>query len=529
MPDEDTIYGAFTATAAAWPARPFLAFEGETVSYETAADRVARRAAFLADAGVGPGDRVGVLSPNDPEFVYLLLATARLGATFVPLDYRQEGSVLAYLLDDAAPTVLVVDDGVVGRYRSLVDDPDADVDVDADRVVVHDAADGRDGAYADAVADAPEAAPAPADVDPLDPAVLSYTSGTTGPPKGVENPHLSYVDAGRRLADACDTDETDRGLLVLPLFHANPTTYGLMQMLAVGGSIAPVREFSASGFFERARATESSFFTHVGSVLEILQRTLDAGEVDPTSPLSFAVGGAAQFGRGRAFERQTGVQLVRLYGLSEVGAGLVTVAPRDPGAAHGTAHQGPVDEGPFEIRLLADDRSFVDEAGGRGEIVVRPERPGLMFRGYRGKPAAVVEAWQDLWMRTGDLGEIRDGALHYLGRERTSIRRMGENVSPWEVESALADWDRVETAVAVGVPDDVAGEVVGLWVVPDDADLTPAAAAERCRDRLAEHLWPRYVGFVEDLPRTSTHKIERAALRDRSFDDAETPTWAADR
>ncbi len=514
MTDPRTIHGAFAETATTWPDRPFLVFEGETWRYDDARRAVARRAALLDDTGVGPGDRVGVLLPNDPEFVFCLLATARLGATLVPFDHRQEGDVLAYLLSDADPTALVVDGDVADRYRAVADGAAVDT------VFVHDGpADlGRD--LDDAVAAAPAEAPDPPAVDPRDVALLSYTSGTTGPPKGVQNPHLSYVEAGERLAAACDTDETDRALLVLPLFHANPTTYGLMQMLAVGGSVAPVRAFSASEFFERARETESSFFTHVGSVLEILQRTLDAGDVDPTSPLQFAVGGAAQFDRGRAFERQTGVQLVRLYGLSEVGAGLVTVAPRDPSTDGGATSQGPVDDPPFDVRILADDGlSFADE-GERGEIVVRPDRPGLLFRGYRGKSAAAVEAWQDLWMHTGDLGEIRDGTLHYLGRETTAIRRMGENVSPWEVESALADWDRVDDAVAVGVPDEVAGETVALWVAPATDDLTEAAVYERCRDRLADHLRPRYVGFLDDVPRTSTHKIERSRLADRSVADA---------
>jgi crotonobetaine/carnitine-CoA ligase len=510
VPDAHTIYDAFADAAATWPARPFLVFEGEETTYEAARAAVARRAALLADRGVGPGDRVGLLCPNDPEFVYLFLATARLGATVAPFDYRQEGEVLAYLLSDAAPSILVVDGDAVDRYRAVASD------VDVPDVLVHDDPEGRGAEFDAAVAAAPDEAPPPADVDPLDVAVLSYTSGTTGPPKGVENPHLSYVDAGRRLADACGTDETDRGLLVLPLFHANPTTYGLMQMLAVGGSVVPVRAFSASGFFERARETESTFFTHVGSVLEILWRTLDAGDVDPETPLRFAAGGAAQFDRQREFEAETGVQLVRLYGLTEMGAGLVTVAPYDPTSSHGADHQGLVADQPFEVRILADDGvSFADE-GERGEIVVRPTAPGLMFRGYRGKPAAAVEAWRDLWMRTGDVGERRGDRLYYVGRATTTIRRMGENVSPWEVESALAAWDRVAEAVAVGVPDEVAGEAVGLWVVPADESLTAPEVHERCRDRLADRLVPRYVGFLDDVPRTSTHKVERSRLADRS-------------
>jgi crotonobetaine/carnitine-CoA ligase len=528
--DPETIHGRFRQTLADHPDRPLVWFEGETWTYSDVAAAVADRAAFLADRGVERGDRVALLCPNDPEFVCLFLATVRLGATFVPLNHRQEGRVLEHLLDDADPAVLVVEASVAAEVAA-VDDALATDEVyryapDAvERAAPADDSTLEASAYGAAVDAVGATAPPPAAVPPTDVAVLTYTSGTTGPPKGVRNPHRSYVEAGERLADACRTDPADRALLVLPLFHANPTTYGLMQMLAVGGSVAPVREFSASGFFEAARRSESTFFTHVGSVLEILQRTLDAGDVDPASPLRFAVGGAAQFDRQREFEAATGVQLVRLYGLSELGAGLVTTCRYDPDADHGLSHQGRVDEAPFDVRVLAPDGTGYADEGERGELLVRPDEPGLAFLGYRDRHAATVEAWRDLWMHTGDVGVVEDGTLRYVGREKTSIRVGGENVSPWEVEAAVDDWDAVETAVAVGVDDAVAGEVVGLWVVPADDDLTPAAVHERCRDRLADHLVPTHVGFLDAVPRTSTQKVERVRLSERSFADA----WEAER
>ena len=526
-PDSETIYGRFRRTLDAHPDRPLLWFEGETWTYRDTERAVDSRAAFLADCGVEPGDRVALLCPNDPEFVFLFLATARLGATFVPLNHRQEGEVLAHLLGDADPRVLVVEGSVAPAVAAVDDAVSTEGVYRYDPPTAERAAesglDARD--YRDALDSTKSDVPAPVAVSPTDVAVLTYTSGTTGPPKGVQNPHRSYVEAGERLADACGTDETDRGLLVLPLFHANPTTYGLMQMLAVGGSIAPVREFSASGFFETARASESTFFTHVGSVLEILQRTLDSGDVDPTSSLRFAVGGAAQFERQREFESETGVQLVRLYGLSELGAGLVTTCRYDSDADHGATHQGRVEDAPFDVRILSPDGTSYADAGERGEILVRPDEPGLAFHGYRDRYAETVEAWRDLWMHTGDVGVVEDGVLRYVGREKTSIRVGGENVSPWEVEAALDGWDAVETAVAVGVDDEVAGQVVGLWVVPADDSLTPEAVHDRCRERLADHLVPTYVGFLDSVPRTSTQKVERVRLSERSFAGA----WEAER
>ena len=526
MARPQTIYRQFERTVRAVPDRPFCWYEGATVTYAETMRAVERRATFLHTEGVSVGDRVGVYLSNHPEFLYLLLATARLGATFVPIDYRQEGSVLDYLLADADVSVLVVEGNRIRQFA-----PSSDAVTGA--VYFLDGP-GRESDYEAAVATADPAEAPVATVAPTDVAILSYTSGTTGPPKGVRNPHYAYVNAGYRLAEACGTDETDRALLVLPLFHANPTTYGLMQMLAVGGSVAPVQRFSASRFFDTARASESTFFTHVGSILEILDRTLRDGDVDTTSPLKFAVGGAAQFDRQSEFEARTDVQLVRLYGLSEVGAGLLTTCRYRPDRAHGERHQGVIADQPFDVRILDDDgrdvagdeRSLVDDGrffaddGERGEIVVRPDEPGLVFRGYRGKPDATVEMWQDLWIHTGDVGIVEDGVLRYVGREQTNIRKMGENVSPWEVESALSDWERVADAVAVGVPDDVAGEEIGLWVVAADVSLTESDVHERCRTRLAAHHRPRYVAFVDRIPRTSTQKIDRGRLHEWSFDGA---------
>lgn len=205
---------------------------------------------------------------------------------------------------------------------------------------------------------------------------MNYTSGTTGPPKGVPNPHRAFLDAGDRVARACRLDESDRALLVLPLFHANPLTYGLMGTLAVGGSIAPVRSFSASGFFETARRSGATYFTHVGSVVEILLRRVTNDDVDTETPLQFAYGGAAHVPpeRAREFERRCDLQVVRLYGLSELGAGLVTSCEYDPDANHGPDHQGAVDDQPFDVRIFEAESNELRLPGEHGEIVVRPDR-----------------------------------------------------------------------------------------------------------------------------------------------------------
>lgn len=511
----ETIYSLFSSAADDDPDRPFLWSDSREISYGDASRTVDRYATLLRDCGVDRGDHVSVLSGNCPAFVHLLLATAKLGATFVPLDYRQQGDVLEYLLADAAPSLLVVGERAYDSYAELSDT------VDVDEVLYRNVNATESDASLQEALDATETdASVGNESDPTDVAIVNYTSGSTGPPKGVQNPHRAFVEAGARIADHCGTDADDRGLVVLPLFHANPQTYALMHMLSVGGSIALAGEFSASGFWPTARASESTFFTHVGSVLEILHRTAANDDVDTETPLEFTLGGAAQFEAQETFESTTGIQIIRLYGLSEMGAGVITMNRRVDGV-HGADHQGSISDQPFDVRILDSSGARWSEPGERGEIVVRPELPGTMFVGYLDKHRETVEAWRDLWMHTGDLGWIDDeDNLHYVGRLKTSIRKNGENVSPWEIETIVTEFSSVTEAVAVGVPDSVAGEEIKLYVVPSNGDVSEAEIHRRCREGLSDHLVPRYVALLDDLPRTSTQKVERMTLKNRDASGA---------
>lgn len=517
---KETIGNLFERAATAHMDQPFIWYDGDVTTYGDATEKVEHRMALLSSLDLEQGDRLGLLFPNDPEFVYLMLAAAKLGVTTVPINYRQESHVLSYLVEDAGLSALVLDRDVAGSYA------DIQSEVDVEPIIGHDIESGHevsiDMDLDDALGDlSPEkSVPSTPTVSPGDVAVLNYTSGTTGPPKGVRNPHRSFVDSGHRLVDACGTDYGDRGLLVLPLFHANPMTYGLMHMMAAGGSIGLVRSFSASGFWETARDASASFFTHVGSILEILWRKADEVENTDTG-LEFALGGAAGFERQSAFEDRFGIQLLRLYGLSEVGAGLITVCTYNPDQEHHPAHQGSVDDSPFEIGILDDEGLTLKSRGERGEILVRPDRPATMFKGYLGKATETVEDWQDLWMHTGDIGQITQaGNLEFVGRKKTSIRVYGENVSPWEIESPLSDVTALDETAAVGVPDDVAGEAILLYAMPTEPEMRPEDVYAVCEEVLPEHLVPRYINIVESIPKTSTQKVERVALRERGADDA---------
>lgn len=517
IPDQsDDLYSALDRVVEVYPDEPFIWFDGTARTYSEVKSEVDKRAALLKSSGIGKGDRIGVLLPNDPEFVYLLFGIAKRSGITVTFNSEQKGSTLEYLLNDAGLDALVVDEAAYGDFEEIKES------IDLHCLFTHDVdqppADGRD--LDDAVSKAPT--PAPGDDHPTshphDVAVLNYTSGTTGPPKGVKNPHSALLKGGREVAKTCKTDRDDRGLIVLPLFHANPLCYGLMHMLIVGGSIAIEPKFSASGFWEAARDSRATFFTHVGSILTILYRVANNEEtdIDTTNPLKFGFGGAAQFDHKSEFEEKYDLQLVGLYGMSEIGVGVVTLCEYDPDANHAPGHQGSISSTPIDVKILSDDGLEWLAPGEAGEILARPTEPGLMFRGYLNKHEETIADWQDLWFHTGDLGKIdQDGNLHYLGRLKTNIRKYDENISPWELESVLNEWDRIEKVVAVGVPDDVAGEEIKLVVIPSQPDLVERDIYEQCQRELAEHVMPRYIELVEKIPHTSTQKIARQELSDR--------------
>ncbi|MFF7311566.1 AMP-binding protein [Streptomyces sp. NPDC008137] len=446
--------------------------------------RVQAAARHLKDLGIGPGDVVALKLTNRVEFVLLLFAAWRLGATITPVNPGMTDVEVARQLTDSGTRLLVVDDGaaVVPGGLSVL-------------------------AVGDLHEDAVGSAQAPyADSSAL--ALLIYTSGTTGVPKGVMLDHANIdamADMGRR---ALEVGPDDRCLLILPLFHVNGIVVSTLIPLLAGASVVIADRFRPETFFDVVARERPTFFSAVPTIYSMLAALPDQVRPD-TSSLRFGVCGAAPASAEllTRFEARYGFPLVEGYGLSE-GTCASTINP-----VAGPRRAGTVGV-PFpgqEIRIVDAEGSEVPP-GVEGEVVVRG--PNVM-RGYLGRPEETAKVLVDGWLHTGDVGRLdADGYLTLVGRSKDMIIRGGENIYPKEIEDVLVGDPSVLEAAVIGVPDEKWGEVVVAYVQPrPGSTVDPSALQSLCARSLTGFKRPTAFYVVEAIAKNAVGKIDKVSLR----------------
>ncbi|WP_172653108.1 class I adenylate-forming enzyme family protein [Rhodococcus opacus] len=445
--------------------------------------RVRAAARHLQDLGIGPGDVVALRLTNRSEFVVLLFATWRLGATITPINPTLTDVEVARQLADSAARLLVVEDATppVGGVATLaVGD-------------LHDAP----------VAGDPTP---PADTSAL--ALLIYTSGTTGVPKGVMLDHTNIDAMAEMGVQALQLGPADRCLLILPLFHVNGIVVSVLTPLLAGASIVIAGRFDPRTFFDLVESERPTYFSAVPTIYSILA-ALPADVRPDTSSLRFGICGAAPASAEllTRFEDRYGFALLEGYGLSEgtCASTLNPVAgPRRAGTV-GIAFPGQ------EMRIV-DANGTEMGAGVDGEVVVRG--PNVM-RGYLGRPEDTARTVVDGWLHTGDVGHLDpEGYLTLVGRSKDMIIRGGENIYPKEIEDVLAGDPSVLEAAVIGVPDDTWGEIVVAYVQPTPGStVDPAALQGLCARKLSRYKRPTSIVVVDAIAKNAVGKIDKVALR----------------
>ncbi len=515
--------------AARLGAREFLSFEDGTrltfADLDAQSDDLARR---LASLGVGPGDRVMALLKNRPEFMPAMLAVQKLGAVFVTINTELKGAFLEHQLRNSAPKLIFCE--------SLLDDAFAKIDADA-ASQTHTVFVGGDAPAAPpAVLAASEtlawpdllaAAPAPADVlvtpSPGDVACIMYTSGTTGPAKGVLMPHAHCYLSALTLTEAVALTGDDVYYVCMPLFHANALLIQALGTLVAGGRAHVVERFSPRRWLDELRGCGATMTNALGVMSEFIFQQPETPR-DRDHGLRFIC--AVPIGAwGEAFEARFGVKIIQLFGMTECGMPLYG-RPEDPLIPGCAGHL--LDEF-FEMDIVdpETDRPLGDNMV--GEMVVRPKVPGAFMAGYHQMPDKTVEAWRNLWFHTGDAG-YRDGLgrYHFVDRIKDCIRRRGENISSFEVEQVLNAHPAIAESAVVGVRTADAGgeeEVKACLVPAAGAAVVETALLDYCAERMPRYAVPRFVEVLEALPKTATGKLQKHHLRDAGI----TPkTWDRD-
>ena len=483
--------------------KPLLRFDGQTLSYAEIDARANRIARSLERLGIGKGDRVATLLGNSPEQFCLWFALARLGAVWVPLNTSLAPEELAYSINDSESAAVVVDEAFGDKHARIK--PELKT-VKLEIGVGSGAAGLPFAALLEGTGE-----PAEYSLRASDVMSIIYTSGTTGLPKGVVLPHFSYVAAGERFRERVALRQTDCIFPPMPLYHIAAQHY-VMGAVAAGIPCALTRRFSASRFWAQVREFEATIFGYLGAMLVMLLKQ-EPREDDREHPARLGVGvelWTVAKEQREEFQRRFAVELQEVYGMTEFGT-LMTATPR------GAPREGSVGTPSDYLELaIVDEEDTPVPPSREGEIVARPRLPFTTMLEYYGKPRETLAAWRNLWFHTGDLGhQDRDSYVYFTGRRAHRIRRRGENISAFEVEGVINAHANVLESAVVGVPSELGDEDVKAYVrLRPAAELPPEELVRWCEARLAPFKVPRYVEFVESLPRTdATQRINRQALK----------------
>ncbi|MDX5989702.1 long-chain fatty acid--CoA ligase [Haloferax mediterranei ATCC 33500] len=497
-----------------------VSYTGNDVTYGELWAQTGQFAAGLNDRGIGEGDRVAVYLPNVPQFVTAFHGTLRTGGVVVPMNPQYKSREIGHLLSDSGAQVVVTLSDLVPFVDEVRDDTDVE-----HVVTVGQETEGGIDFEAFLGDDDPEIV----DRAPDDVAAQPYTSGTTGRPKGVQLTHRNLSSNANTAADlipnGIQTD--DKQLGVLPLFHIYGMTVVMNAALFNGAAYYPLPEWDAQEAVSLIEDERLTLMHGVPAMYNDIINQPNAEEFDLSSVRLAGVGGSGiPVEVLRRFEDLYDVNIYEGYGLTEtspithfnspeqgrrvgsIGRPLPSVDAKivdDDFAERPRIEEGPVDE----------DEVDLDEI--TGELVVAG--PNVM-KGYARLPDANEEAFTEQngkrWFHTGDIGYWDENDFFYVvDRKKDMINTAGYNVYPREVEELLFEHEGVADAAVVGIPDDRRGETVNAFVVPvPDIEETPEELKQYCLDNLAEYKHPREVEFVEELPRTTTGKVQKFELRE---------------
>ncbi|MFP5460038.1 MAG: AMP-binding protein [Gammaproteobacteria bacterium] len=479
-----------------------FADDGEEWTWRELREKVLQTAVGLQQLGVGQGDHVLVWLPNGRENLCVWFAVNYLGAVYVPINTAYKGTLLAHVVALSDAEVAVVHADLAGRLEGV---PPARL-----RTAVVVGGEARCAGlqshrFADVLMPAGGTLRAPQrPIEPWDPQTIIFTSGTTGPSKGVLSSYLHcYTSASEDTWPCLRAD--DRFMVNMPMFHVGGTAV-IFAMFARGGSVTLLERFDTESFLPTVRATGTTAVFLLGVMASFLEKMPQRPD-DAESPLRLAFM-VPLAGDIAAFSRRFGCDIYTIFNMTEISTPVISEANPLVRGTCGKARAG------VEVRLV-DENDCEVPVGEIGEMMIRADRPWAMNSGYYRNPEATARAWRNGWFHTGDaFRKDADGYFHFVDRMKDAIRRRGENISSFEVEAEVCAHPDVREAAAVGVPSEFAEEDVLVVVAPvEGRSLDPAALLDFLRGRMAHFMVPRYVRVLDELPKTPTAKVLKHELR----------------
>ncbi len=505
-----------------------LHFDEQRITYAQLNERINRVASGLRGLGVAPAERIAIMMPNRPEWLYVFFATQKLGTCAVPVNIALKGEGLAYIINHSeAGSIVIAWDllenleairpSLIAEIRVIVDTTEAPPGFQLPAGAV--ALDALMKAAPAPVATAPVATAEPAvEIDPEAPAVMMYTSGTTGLPKAVVMRYRAF--SGPLLDFGAFYRDDDVLYTCLPLFHANALFLTAVRAVVSGRTLALSRRFSASRFWDEIRRYGATTFNALGAMIPILLKQPPRPD-DADNPIRLVMSAATPAWAWEQFEKRFNLVIWEGYGAVDGGGFSLLNLGTSPKGSMGKPPPG------TEARVV-DDQDKEVPAGEVGELVFKVDDPAARRVEYLKNQKSSDAKVRNGWFHTGDLAwRDPEGNFYFADRKTDSMRRRGENISSFEVEKIVNQHPAVLECGAFGVPSDLGEDDVMIAIVfKPGQSATPQELARFCSERMASFMVPRYFDFRESLPKTETHRVQKAQLKQQGI----TPTtWDRDK
>jgi crotonobetaine/carnitine-CoA ligase len=465
------------------------------------------RAATLANSGVSKGDSVALMLGNRPEFLECFLACGWIGAVSVPINTAAMGPQIGYYIANSLARLAIIEAQYIDRLLSI------DLGITNLReiwIIGNEQPLPKSSSVTFKNWPAAGASIPASKIDPGSPLAILYTSGTTGPAKGVVCSHAQYYWWGINSLYVLSIDQNDTLCTTLPLFHINAlNTY--VQAALAGCKVVFEERFSAAAFWSLMCERGATVIYVLGAMASILLAQ-QPNRNEREHRVRIGLGPGLPLVVGESFRARTGVLLLDGYGSTETNFAIATLPDSPRQGVMGWALPG------FDVRVADDDDNEVP-IGVAGELLLRVDYPYAFASGYFNMPDRTVEAWRNLWFHTGDrVVREADGALRFIDRIKDAIRRRGENISAFEVEQVLLGHPDVATVAVYAVRSELGDDdVMAALVARSGRTPDLGVLAAWCEERLPYFAIPRYFDLVQDLPRTENGKVQKYKLREQGI------------
>lgn len=516
--EQDTVTGAFLRSAKAYPDRLLVDFSGDRRTYAEFDRDSTALAHGLRGLGVERAEPVAALLDNTIDVTLYWIATAKIGAVVSALNTALKGEFLRNQMDNCNARVLVCESAYVSRFEPILEQlpnlkhilyrgdlPDVTLP----------------GVKLTPLGDLYSTAGGPIEDEnkPGDLAALVYTSGTTGPSKGCALSHNYAMNLARQIIETDDRRPGEIAWSCLPFFHFNAVATTFLPAVLLGGAAYFAKRFSLSGFWadiERSGATVASL---LGAMIPLVGSQEDTPEMlRCKGQLRTVAGSPFPAEMQQTYKRRFGVKQAgsSCYGTTE--ACLMTMLPYGTAPKPGSSGKRSRD---FDVRIV-DEFDNELPPGVAGEVIARPLHPHVMFEGFYRQPEATLKIFKNLWYHSGDIGKFdEDGFFYFVDRKKDYLRRRGENISMFEMENTFSQHPFLLEVAAHAVPSALTEDDVKITaVLRPGASLSEEELCRWCLDKVPYYAVPRYIEFREELPKTSTGKVEKFTLREQGC----TPT-----